>query len=60
MGKKTWAEITAGIALGYDLFLIVQAFVPVWPTERIHSMAELGGGILLIVWAILFWKGDYD
>ena len=32
MRKLTWAKITAGVALVYGVFLVIQAFIPVWPT----------------------------
>ncbi len=56
MRKLTWAKTTAGVALVYGIFLIIQAFIPVWPTEEMHNMAKLAGGILLILWAACFWK----
>ena len=56
MKRLTWARITAGIALTYGVFLVIQAFIPVWPTEEMHNTAMLTGGILLILWAALFRK----
>lgn len=58
MKKLTWARVTAGIVLAYGLFLIVQAFFfsQIWPSEEIHNSAMLIGGILLIGWALVFWK----
>lgn len=56
MDKLTWAKVTASIGLVYGIFLIIQAFFPVWPSEQIHNIAKLTGGILLILWAALFWK----
>ena len=57
MRKLVWAKINAGVALVYGVFLVIQAFIPVWPTEEIHNIAKLAGGILLILWAVFFWKG---
>ena len=58
MKKLTWARVTAGIMLAYGVFLIVQAFffTQIWPREEIHNTAMLVGGILLIGWALVFWK----
>jgi uncharacterized membrane protein len=56
MRRITWAKITAGIGLIYGVFLVIQAFVPVWPTEEVHNIAKLVGGIFLFLWAICFWK----
>lgn len=55
MSKLTWARITAGIVLAYGAFLILQAFVTVWPGEEAHNIALLAGGIGLILWGTLFW-----
>lgn len=55
MSKLTWARITAGTASGYGVFLIIQAFITVWPSEEVHNIAMLIGGICLILWGTLFW-----
>lgn len=55
MRRLTWARVTAGIALAYGAFLIIQAFVAVWPSEEVHNIAKLTGGICLILWGTLFW-----
>lgn len=60
MRKLTWAKVSAGIALVYGAFLIIQAFIDVWPTEAVYIIAKLVGGILLILWAVFFWKGTRD
>jgi hypothetical protein len=55
MRKLTWARITAGVALAYGAFLVIQAFFTVWPSEDVHKIAMLAGGICLTLWGILFW-----
>lgn len=55
MSKLTWARITAGVALAYGAFLVLQAFVAVWPSEEAHNIAMLAGGIGLILWGTVFW-----
>ena len=60
MKKLAWAKITAGVALVYGAFLIIQVFIEVWPTENMHKITMLAGGILLILWAVFFWKGTVE
>lgn len=57
MNKLTWAKITSFMTLVYGVFLIIQVFVPVWPSETVHKIAMFAGGIFLILWTIYFREG---
>jgi uncharacterized membrane protein len=56
MKRLTWAKISAGLALVYGVFLIIQVFIEVWLSEMAHKIAMFAGGIFLILWTACFWK----
>jgi len=47
---RNWALPLLIVCFGYGIFLIVQVFVDVWPSEKIHNIAMFVGGVALIIW----------
>jgi len=55
MSNKLWQQVILAFAIVYGPFLIIQAFIDVWPTKQMHSFALFIGGVALSLWAVRYW-----
>ena len=54
MNRKTWALVTAIMALSWGTLLLIETGWWFWPSELVHRIVMGLGGVFGVVWGVLY------